>query len=570
VTAVVLAALVVVLGALIARRSPLEAPRVRLSFARPFGESYEFFNQAAISPDGRRVAFVASTADGKSMLQVRALDSTTGQALPGTDGGSSPFWSPDSQYVAFFAEGKLKKVNASGGPPQVLCNSSGTVGPGTWNRDGVIVFEPGASDPLFRVAATGGTPVQVTRLDPKEEAHRYPSFLPDGRHFVFLADANLTEDHKLRIGSLDSQESRVLVGAVSNVRFAPPGFLLFVRAGSLVAQPFDADRGELAGEAIALVDGVAIAAINHRFEFSVSDNGVLLYRSVNPNAQLAWFDRGGRRLESIGEPGRFDLFELAPDARRVALSMNDVDGRNSDIWILDIARGQSSRFTFDPAGDYGPAWSPDGEKIAWISQRQGLPALYQNSLEHQGDDQGLPAQAIDMDYGTWSPDGRYVIFSPLSAKTGYDLFIVRADGKEKPEPYLVTQFNETRGRFSPDGRQVAYCSDASGQIEVYVRAFPASAAGRQISTGGGSHPHWRRDGRELYFMSPAGGLMAAAVRAGAGLEFDPARELFRVAGLLDFASTGNGERFLVGTYLQETETAPMTVELNWQAGLKKP
>jgi Tol biopolymer transport system component len=568
--ATVLAAMVVVLGVLIARRAPVETRRVRLSFAHPFGDPYDAFSQAAVSPDGRRVVFVASTADGKSILQVRPLDALAGQPLPGTEGGVSPFWSPDSRFIAFFADRRLKKIAADGGPPQPLCDAPGPVGPGAWNRDGVILFEPGGVDPLYRVAATGGAPVQVTRLAPREEAHRFPSFLPDGRHFVFLADANQTEDHKLRIGSLDSQETRVLVGAISNVHFALPGYLLFVRAGSLIAQPFDAARGELAGEPVALVDGLAIAGLNHRFEFSVSDNGELLYRSVNPDAQLAWFDRGGHRLGNVGEPGRFDAFQVSPDTRRVALAMNDADGRNSDIWILDIVRGQRSRFTFDPTGDWGPMWSPDGEKIVWLSQRKGLPMLFENTLTHQGEDESLPAQGDDMQSGGWAPDGRHVIFSTISARTGWDLFTIRPDGKEKPEPYLVTPFNEVDGRFSPDGRQVAYASDASGQMEIYVRSFPASAAGRQISTGGGSHPHWRLDGRELYFTSPAGGVMAAAVRGGPAFDVDPPRELFRIAGLLDFAPAGDGERFLVGTYLQETQTAPMTVELNWQAGLKKP
>jgi eukaryotic-like serine/threonine-protein kinase len=575
-TAALLAVTTVALGALVARRPPVDSRVVRLSLARPFGAPYDSFGEAAIAPDGRRVVFVASTADGHSILHVRSLDALTSQPLQGTEGGAAPFWSPDSRYVAFYADGKLKKIDVSGGPPQTLCDARGFPNPGDWSKDGVILFEPGAVDPLYRIPAAGGEPVQVTRLGAKEEAHRHPTFLPDGRHFVFLADSNLSEEHKLRVGSLDSQETRVLLGAISNVHFSASGELLFVRAGSLVAQPFDPGRGELTGEPVALVDNVAAAGLNHRFEFSVSASGVLLYRSVTPNIQIAWYDHSGRKLATVGEPGHFDTLEVSPDTQHIALGMLDADGRNSDVWILDVARGQTARFTFDPSGDYGPVWGPDSDRMVWLSQRQVLPVLYQNTLERRADDQPLPVRGNHLEPGSISPDGRVVMYSTLADRTGWDLVTQRLDGSGKPEPYLVTPFADVHGRFSPDGRHVAYESDESGRMEIHVRPYPASVGGRQVSSGGGSHAHWSRDGRGLYFLSPAGAIMAAAVRGktgaardGADLEFDPPRELFRVPGIVNFDVARDGDRFLVGAHLEEASTAPMTVVLNWREALKR-
>jgi eukaryotic-like serine/threonine-protein kinase len=558
----------IVLGVAYIRRQPAPGVPMRLSLARPAAAPYEYFDSAALSPDGRHVAFVGYTPDAKSLLWLRPLDSVVARPLAGTDGAALPFWSPDSRSLGFFAEGRLKRIDAAGGPPQVLCAAPTPWG-GAWSREGVIVFASGETA-LSRVPASGGSPAPATRLLPREEAHRFPAFLPDGRHFLFLGDAAKTEDHFLRIGTLGSEESQDLVAAVSNAAYAPPGHLLFVRGRSLLAQPFDEKALRLTGEPAALAEPLVENASNHRFEFSVSDTGLLTYRSANLDRQLTWLDRSGRRLATVGDPGRTAYVELSPDQRRVAFVTLDQDGREGDIWLRDLARGQTLRLTFDPASDSSPVWSPDGSEIAFRSMRSGLGDLYRKSATSPGPEEALFKTAETASPVSWSPDGRFLLFEVYAASgANVDIWLLPLPAPAKPEPFLKTSFDEVSPQFSRDGRWVAYASNESGRSEVYVRAFPASPMKWQVSTSGGWRPRWRRDGRELFYLAAGGRMMAVSVQATAGrFEAADPRELFRVQ-TGDYDVAADAQRFLVAAEMEDLTASPLTVVLNWTAALKR-
>jgi Tol biopolymer transport system component/predicted Ser/Thr protein kinase len=564
---VVLAAATVALLALLALRRP-EAPTraVRLSLAQPANAPFESTQSIAVSPDGQRIAFVGVTSEDKRSIWVRDLDTLQPRPLAGTEGAYRPFWSPDGRFLGFFADGKLKKIDASGGPPQVLADAP-FGGGGAWNREGVIVFEPNVFESLYRVPATGGAAVPATRLGPREEGHRYPSFLPDGRHFVFLSDARRTEDHRLKVGSLDSPESHDLAGGISNVAFAKPGHLLFVRAGSLLAQPLDVKRLRLAGEPFVLGTSIAETGLpNHEFKFSASDNGVAVMSSVNSSSQLVWLDRSGRRLGSVGDPARRGVLELSPTQDRVAYEQLDADGRNADLWLLDLARAVTTRLTFDPGSDYTPVWSPDGTRITFGATRKDFEDIYLKPAAGGAAEQLLLSSSDDKAPSSWSPDGRFILFENYTAK-GIDLWLLPVDEPAKAKPFVQTPFDETRAVFSPDGRRVAYVSEESGRPEITVCGFPDCSNRRQISTGGGTRPRWRADGRELFYAARGGKLMVVDV--GSNGEFGAPKELFQVRGAGDYAVARDGQRFLVAVGLEDPTTAPATVVLNWTADLKK-
>jgi len=539
---------------------------VRLSLMQPANAAYESMTSMAVSPDGRRIAFVGQTADDKRSLWVRELDALKPRSLAGTEGATLPFWSPDNRFLGFFADGKLKKIDASGGPPQVLAAASYASG-GTWNRDGVIVFTPNVFDPLYRISASGGTAVPVTKLGPREEAHRSASFLPDGRHIVFMADARRTEDHRIKVADLDSGEVQDLIGAVSNVAFAQPGFILFVRAGSLLAQPFDPKRLRLAGEPVVVGESLTESgATNHHFEFSVSESGVLAYRSADPRSQLTWVDRTGRQIGRIGEPVRRGFVELSAAGNQVAYEQIDADGRNADLWLLDVSRATTSRFTFDPGSDYAPIWSPDGSRIVFGATRKGFEDLYVQSSSAGAQESLLLKSGDDKVPTSWSPDGRFILFESWTSR-GIDLDVLSLEGSPKADPFIHTQFDETRAVFSPDGKQVAYVSDESGREETYVTSFPGHTGRRQVSTAGGTRLRWRADGRELFFGARGGKLMV--VEALPNGDFGDPKELFQLRGARDYAVAADGQRFLVDVSLEDPSSAPATVVLNWTGDSKK-
>ncbi len=534
----------------------------------------------AISPDGRQLVFVASS-EGKSQLWLRPIESVTAHPLRGTEGASSPFWSPDSRSIGFFAEGKLKRIDIAGGQVQTVTNAALARG-GTWNGDGVILFSPASSGPIYRVSATGGEPVEMTRLDPQHFGHRFPQFLPDGRHFVFYALGS-PETQGVYVASLDTLTARRLLYANTAVVVAP-GHLLFVSEGTLVAQRFDLGKRELSGDPFPVTDQVALDE-SLRFgvgAFSASTTGVLAYRtSAAENRQLMWFDRAGRPLARTGaaESPSTANPELSPDGRRVAMN-RDVSG-NPDIWLLETARGVLSRFTVDADVDNCPVWSPDGSRLVFESHRKGVPGLYQKLASGVGPEEPLLSSSEHPSPTDWSRDGRFILYRTLNPKTRYDLWVLPVSpqaGDRKPFAFVNTSFEEREGQFSPDGRWVAYQSNESGRFEVYVQPFPGPGGKWQVSTEGGAQPRWRGDGRELFYIRLDGKLMAVPVTpAAAGQAFEAGSPvaLFEtriVGGAIlavgplkhQYAVAPDGQRFLINITTEEAVTSPITLILHWK------
>jgi hypothetical protein len=384
-------------------REPGRKPQAaRLSIVKPNGAPYIHFDSAAISRDGRKVAFVGYTADGKRQLWVRPIDSLVARQIPGTQDATAPFWSPDGRSLGFFAEGKLFRVDVENGTPVALCDAPHPDG-GTWGREGVIVF---ASDGLHRVSASGGKPVELKPLGADEEAYRWPSFLPDGRHFVFLRDAVRTPDHWLKAGTFDSDRVQDVMQVVSNAMVTASGELVYVRGGALLAQRFDLEKFVPVGDSTTLAANIVSLDTNHCFEFSVSDAGVLIYRSVAPESQLTWFDRTGKRLATVGDAAPISSFDLSPEGSSVVFDMLDADGRLSDLWLLDLEHGQTSRFTFDHAINRTPRWSYDGKRIAFVGSPQLPNVLRLRTVAAPHDEDLLFTTEEGMNPMCGLPDGR--------------------------------------------------------------------------------------------------------------------------------------------------------------------
>jgi eukaryotic-like serine/threonine-protein kinase len=562
-------------------RAPEEAQAVRFLISPPDtwslpprGSTGAVTLPLSVSPDGRRIAFVARSAEGKYLLWVRPLDTLTAQALVGTDGALSPFWSPDSRFLGFFAGGKLKKIEVSGGPPITLCDVSGPPGGGAWNRDGVIVFAPTNRSALLKVSASGGVPSAATALGQGETAHVRPSLLPDGQHFLYRAITGSTVQ-PIYLASLDSTERKSLLNSDSNNVVYTQGHLLFLRETTLMAQPFDARRLELTGEAFPIAEQIQTQATPPYGLFSASENGVLAYQT-GPGAagsQLVWFDRTGKQIGVLGDSAAYTDIELSPDGKRASVSIPDQAGKGRDIWLYDVARGLRTRFTFDPADELNSIWSPDGSRLVFNSRRKGHLDLYQKASSGAGTDELLLEDNLEKYPWSWSPDGRFVLYVSDSGPTGADLWVLPLSGDRKPFPFLKTPFNENPGQFSSDGRWVAYVSDESGRSEVYVAPFPGPGGKWQISTGGGSWPRWRHDRTEIFYLAPDNNLMAAAVIGNrASFEVGAVKPLFQTretGSRHRYDVSADGQRFLINTAPEQAASAPITVVVNWTAGLKK-
>jgi serine/threonine protein kinase len=536
------------------------------------------FTSSLISPDGLRLAISVRDSSGKSLLWVRSLDSLTPQPLPGTDSAAYPFWSPDSRSIAFFAGGKLRRVEVSGGPPQTLCDAGGGAG-GAWNGDGVIIFGPDNGTTLFRVPASGGVPTQITTLDDSrsEVAHKYPQFLPDGKHFIYLAQSTQAENAAVNVGRLDSNETKRIVSTRAKAAYAPPGYILFLRDRTLMAQPFDANGLLLTGEPFPVAEQVGFNAVLGLANFSVSANGVLTYMTGSfGGGQPTLFDRNGKLLSSVGPPGEYFNIFFSPDEKRVAAAISDPQSGARDVWLLDVARGAPTRLTFDPAEDFLPIWSPDGNRIVFVSDRDGAGNFFQKSASGAGNEALLFKTTERKWPGDWSKDGRFIIYTSLGPKTKTDLWVLPMTGEQKPAPFLQSTFNEDHPRFSPDGHFVAYASDESGRFEVYVQTFPASGGKWLISTNGGAQPRWRGDGKEIFYIAPDRKLMAVEVKAGGStFEAGVPKVLFQTH-VISYPNPRNaydvsadGQRFLIITPLEEATTTPITVVANWTADLKR-
>src|SRR5438132_916430 len=560
-----LAALPFVISSL--RRAPVDAPVIRVSVLPP--EKSTLYT-VTVSPDGRRLAFIATDATGKTLLWVRPLDALVAQPLAGTDDARYPFWSPDSRFIGFFAGGKLKKVEVTGGAMSTLCNATGGRG-GAWNRDDIIIFAPDNRTGLSRVSAAGGEPSPVTTLDPsrQENTHRFPQFLPDGRHFLYFARSAQPENNAIYVSSLDQPQAKRIIRADTNVAYAPPGYLLFPREGTLMAQAFDAASLALTGAPFRVAEQVGVGYLrpNNEAYFSVSETGVLAYQSGGAaKTQLVWIDRSGKQLGAPGPPGDYDP-ALSPDEKRVAIGRNDAQSFN--IWLLDLARGIPSRFTFDPASDAYPVWSPDGSRIVFGSNRAGAWSLYQKSSSGAGSEEAILKLGERKWPSDWSLDGRFILYTQTSPDTQGDVWVLPLFGDRQPIPFLQTKFSERNGVFSPDGKWIAYQSDDSGSYQVWVQSFPAGSKW-QVSSDGGTWPRFRRDGKELFYLAANGRLMSVEVKANtSGLEFSATKPLFESHTTDRYAVTADGQRFLFSTPIEESTSAPITVILNWTAEAKK-
>jgi serine/threonine protein kinase/Tol biopolymer transport system component len=547
----------------------------------------------AISPDGKRLAFVAADSVGKKYLFVRSLDALAALRLVGTDGALHPFWSPDNQFIGFFAQGKLKKIDASGGAPITICDAGFPRG-GTWNDEGTIVFTPGPGAPLSVVSSSGGTATIVTKFDSlrKENSHRWPSFLPDGQHFLYMARTvtagSQGEGGLIRVASLDGKTNKILVPAVSNSVYAS-GYILYVRGTTLVAHRFDESSLELKGEPITIAEGVTYDPSTNRSMFTVSSNGNLVYQTgvAKLGSRLIFYDRAGKTIGVAGELAEYYYPRISPDNKRVSAYIWDYQSHNADIWITDFTRRLKTRFTFNAAMEIYSVWSPDGNRLIFNSNMDGNFNLYVKATSNTGGEFLLLRSAYDKNPCDWSKDGKFLLYNEDGPqRTQYDLWVLPLNGNREPFPFLQSEFNEVDGRFSPDVRWVAYVSDESGQNEIYIRTFQdqsgqpvprnASMGGKwQVSVSGGDSPRWRGDGQELYYFSPDNKMMTADITVKDGSpEVSHVRPLFEVSSIVqlpqsDYDVTSDGKKFLINVPFETQNETPLTLVVNWDAALKK-
>jgi Tol biopolymer transport system component len=545
----------------------------RLQVLPPEGTEFDSVDgPATLSPDGRSMAFVASDRNGVDSLYLRPLDSVEARKVEGTDGSYDPFWSPDSHFLGFGAEAGLVKVDISGGPTQKITEMPDGRGC-TWNQDNIILFAKNGASPLFRVPAAGGPPQPVTTLDESrhETGHWRPHFLPDGTHFLFLVKSSEPANDGIYIGSLDSKERTRLADIDVPVMPAPPGYLFYVRDRILMAHPFDLRSYRLAGDPFPVARNVQYVPTWGAAGFSVSDTGILTHQGPSRrNRQLVWFDLAGKQIGTLGEPAEYNGDpRLSPDGRFSAIARLDPETRGSDLWVLDVSRGIASRLTSDPSLDRNPVWSPDGKRLAFMSNRLGIGDLYVKPANGSGNDELLfksDGWSRPLD---WSPDGESLLFDQADSKTSNDLWILALSGDKKPRPLLDSPFSETEGRFSPDGRWIAYVSNETGRSEVFVQPYPPSGPKWQVSTSGGTSPRWRRDGKEILYFQPEASRMAVEVKTEHGFESGIPKKLFDTPLGRGSDVTGDGQRLLINLPQGEAANFPVTVVLNWTADLKR-
>jgi serine/threonine protein kinase/Tol biopolymer transport system component len=531
----------------------------------------------ALSPDGRTIAYVGHDSAGASRLWIRSMGSIKPRPLEGTEGASFPFWSPDSRFIAFFIPGKLMKVAIAGGLPQTICDAQNGRG-GSWNQDGTIVFAPVYNVGLSKVSASGGVPTAATALDSvkRDLTHRFPCFLPDGQHFAYVRVTGQGTTTGIYMASLDGKEDHFLFASQANAIYVSPGYLLSLREKSLVAYEFDPGKGEVKGDGVHILDNVGLLANYNLGAFSASQNGtVVVMEGVSGGRQLIWFDRTGKELERTVVAGSVFDFHLSPDESRVIFRRVDPQTNNEDIWVLDVARNVQTRFTFEPAVDDDPLWSPDGSTIIYDSDPEGVRNIYRKTSTGAGSPELILKSSLDKTPLDWSRDGKFVVYQVDDPVTKADLWILPLSGDKKPFPYLHSNFTETDARFSPDGKWIAYASDESGKYEVYLQHFPQSGGKWQVSVNGGGSPEWRRDGKEIYYISAERKLMAADIRTtDSSVQVGIPSPLFEATVDVYFAPnrydvSADGQRFLVNTSGFEYSAKPMTVILNWTSQLGK-
>jgi len=587
------------------RETPPVADTVRFRDALPENGNFTITGVSALSPDGRKLAFSAAGADGVPRVWLRSMDSLAAQPLPGSETGPvliALFWSPDSRYVGFQAEGKLKKIDTAGGPAVTLCDvTGGNVAGASWSNDGVILFAQGGL--LTRVSASGGTPSPVTaRSGARGEGVAYPWFLPDGQHFLYYRVSAKPDATGMYTGSLsvkpEEQSTQRLMPLEHQPMYVPasaggPGHVVFLRQDTLLAQPFDAKRLQLAGEAVPIA--TQVASIQDLGFYSVSENGTLAYRTGSSNGaelQLSWFDRQGKGTLTPVEPARSSTVKISPDGKRAAVLRNA--GQKNDIWVVDLSTGGSSRFTFDSAQHLNPVWSPDGNQIAWLTRTDGAWEVNRKASNGSGNDESVfkATNFSSMNLTEWSRDGRFILFqaTPSGGQTKTDVFALPmgpgTSADRQPIVVIQTPASELGAYLSPDNRWIAYLSDESGKQELYVQAFgpgakpgasPVSGKWMASKNGSAGMARWRNDGKELVYLAPDGSLMSVDVTADTAFHGSLPKALFQFPrSVLAMTNTPGAisdatrdlQRFLITVPAQVNVRPEFTMVLNWQAALK--
>jgi len=554
--------------ALLARTSVLLPDGIQLPPSGTLGGVGRF----ALSPNGKRIALVAIDNSGNQMLWVRPTDSLTAMPVPGTTGASSPFWSPDSDTIAFVAQQQLKAVTLSTGTMRVIAQRAYNA-TGAWSGD-TILFTPTAASPIASIPAGGGTPTTVTALDAKagDIIHRSPYFLPDGRHFLYVAVAARTGGTSPRavyVGSLDSRDGapKMVLQTGTNAKYSN-GYLIYLRENTLMAQPFDPERLELNGDARAIADQVELTGVASA-TFSLSQTGALLYQTAGDGSQLTWIDRQGRPGDTVGEVGRYGDLELSPDARQAVVSVPDPATNTRDLWVIDLTRGVRSRLTSNRAEDVSPIWSRDGTRITFASNRSGRFDLYEKAASGFDDERVLVSGVGDCYPASWAPDGTLLFWAFTGDNAGGVMRLSPAPGA-KPERWLAGPANQPA--LSPDGHWLLYVSSDSGRAEVYVTSYPIATSRTPVSIMGGNLPRWRADSKEVYYVGRDNRLMAAAVSPrGTRLDVQDAKQLFEVRPLSRgafYAPAPDGQRFLVNIGRETGAAGSLTLVQDWTAALQ--
>jgi eukaryotic-like serine/threonine-protein kinase len=565
------AAALIVAAAFYLRRtsSPAEKQSVHFTIGPPEKGSFTSGLQSylSISPDGSKLAFAANVSSSRSQLWIRSLDSPTAQAIPGTENASDPFWSPDSRFVAFSTGQKLKKVAASGGPVETLAEVQPSFG--TWGRGGVILFQADDNS-LARVSESGGDATPVTTLDASrsETGHFSPQFLPDGKHFLYLAESSRAENNAIYVASLDSKEKKLLLNVSSNPVYVSPGYLLFHRQGTLMAQPFDADRLQFTGEAVPIVEGIEFNPFGSVAVFSASENGVLAYRGGGGAVPLSlvWVNRNGAEQALAAPPHNYTFPRISPDGRRIAAGIEEGEGQ---IWLYDISRDALSRLTFDGPSNVDPIWTPDGKRIAFKGKGN---RLYWQPADGGGSPEELTTGKLSSNNipSSWSPDGQELAF--LEGGALRNIWILPLKDRTA-HVFVADPSNESAPQFSPDGHWIAYVSNESGRNELYVRPYPGPGGKWQISTEGGTEPVWNPKGRQLFYRD---GQKMMAVDYTAQPTFSAGKPTILFRGpytptprsASDYDVSPDGQRFLM---LKAADQVPgqISVVLNWTAALNQ-
>jgi Tol biopolymer transport system component len=579
-----LAITVIVLAMLTLRRQPVDLRPLRLSIIPPAGTTFTARDmsaapQFALSPDGSRLAFVASARGEAPRLWVQQLESGAAQPLQGTENATGPFWAPDGLSLAFFASGKLKKVSLGGALPQELADVSVDVASGAWNTEGTIIFPGVNADGLFRISAEGGPLAMATELDTArgETSHRWPQFLPDGRRFIFYVRSTTPANSGVYLGSLDSNRKTLVLRSATNGVYAEPGRLLFEQAGNLMVQEFDAGIGSLRGQAAALGDKVAFLPAPAYLPLTIGRDGTMAYwNGQAPSTELLWFDRTGRPLGRLGAAERYQSPAISPDARKLLVT-EIVSPSRTEIWNIEVSSGIATRLTFSQGAARFAIWSPDGRDVAFTALEAGTFRLYQKPASGAGQQTVLfePGKYFSSFPEDWSRDGRWLFYN-VTAKTGWDIWALNIADDRKARPIIETPANQVQARLSPDGRWLAYASDEAGAWEVYVQPFLEGKGKWLVSADGGAQPLWRGDGKELFYIAADGRLIAVPVGGDRTFEAGTRQPLFqtRAPSMLapfrtNYAVSPDGQLFLINSISPQAAKDAITIAVNWQAGLKK-